>query len=200
MIPKQGSTSKKLYVVKGSTLEEINTMMEKIGPKDPNASRRYSGSCLGEIAIAIGAKDFDFETTPDKTPIEVTATLKAGTATSNSIITMPKLATEKALSPDALKEWKRFLVKVLLHENGHADSYYDLAVDIAKEFDALSAKGTGKDERTAQMVAQKALLDLMSKTFTVADLSDRVKKDALAYDKKTDHGAKQGAVLDTSIT
>ena len=36
-----------------------------------------------------------------------------------SIITMPKLATEKALSPEAPKEWKRFLVKVLVHENGN---------------------------------------------------------------------------------
>jgi predicted secreted Zn-dependent protease len=200
MIPKQGTISKKTYAVKGDTLEAINTMMEKVGPKDPNASRRYSGSCLGEIAIAIGGNDFDFETTPNKTPVEVTATLKAGTATSNSIITTPKLATEKALSPDALKEWKRFLVKVLLHENGHADSYYDLAVDIAKEFNALSAKGTGKDERAAQVAAQKALIDLISKTYTVAELSARVKADAREYDKKTDHGAKQGAVLDTSIT
>jgi predicted secreted Zn-dependent protease len=130
----------------------------------------------------------------------VTATLKAGTLTLNTAITMPKLASEKGLSPDALKEWKRFLTSLQVHEDGHADSYYDLAVAIAKEIDAKSATGTGKDKRTAQVTAQKALIAQINKDYGGSVLSDRVKVDATKSDNQTGSGAKQGAVLDTSIT
>ena len=200
MIAKRGATSTKTYAVSGSTLDDINKDMLKKGPPDPNESRKYSGSCKGEIVVAIGGSDFAFETTADSSPLEATATLKAGTITSNSVITIPKLASEKGLSPDALKEWKRFLAKVQVHEDGHADSYYALAGTLADEFNAMSATGTGKDERSAQMAAQKALVDKMSKDYGGTVLSDRVKKDARAYDAKTRHGETQGAVLDTSIT
>ena len=64
----------------------------------------------------------------------------------------------------------------------------------------MSAIGTGKDERTAQLVAQKALIGLMSKQYPGSALDNRIKADAKAYDAKTKHGATQGAVLDTSIT
>jgi len=200
MIAKRGSTTTKTYAVSGKTLDEINKDMMKKGPPDPNEGRKYSGSCKGELVVAIGGSDFAFETTPDSSPLEVTAKLKAGTLTSNSVITMPKLASEKGLSPDAVKEWKRFISKVLVHEQGHADSYFDLAGTMADEFNELTATGTGKDERSAQMAAQKALIDKMSKTFGGSVLGDRIKADAAAYDAKNKHGATQGAVLDASIT
>ena len=200
MTAKKGTTSSKTYAVSGKTLEEINKDMMKKGPTDPNESKRYSGSCKGNLVVAIGGSDFQFETTPDSSPVEVTAKLKAGTLTSNAEITTPKLASEKGLSPDALKEWKRFLSKVLVHEQGHADSYLELASTMSDEFNALSATGTGKDEKSAQVAAQKALVDLMGKTFGGTVLGDRIKADAAAYDAKTKHGASQGAVLDASIT
>ena len=199
MTGKKGATTTKTYAVAGKTLDEINKDMLKKGPQDPNESKRYSGSCRGELVVAIGASDFQFETTPDSSPVEVTAKLKAGTLTSNSAITLPKLASEKELSSDALSEWKRFLSKVMVHEQGHADSYFDLAKTMADEFNALSATGEGKDERSAQVAAQKALIALMSKNYGGTVLGDRVKADAATYDSKTKHGATQGAVLDASI-
>ena len=201
MTGKQGTASTKNYAVVGKTLEDINADMMKKGPPDPNDKKRYSGSCLGELDLKITSGDFDFKTTDGSSPIEVTATLKGGTITCNTTTTMPKLASDKDLSVDAKKEWKRFLSKVQLHEDGHADSYLKLATSIANDLNSMSGKGTGKDEKTAQVLAAKDLTtQIATKLSGTNSLSQQIKDDAKAYDAKTKHGQTQGAVLDTSIT
>jgi len=200
MTSKQGSASTKTYTVSGKTLDDINKDMKKKGPPDPNESKRYSGSCLGELVLDIKGSDFDFATTDGSSPVEVTATLKGGTLTCNTTTTMPKLGSDKDLSDDAKKEWKRFVAKVQVHEDGHADSYLKLAKVISDEMNAMSGKGTGKDERSAQAAAAKDLTDQIKKTYSGSgSLSERIKDDVKAYDAKTKHGATQGAVLDASI-
>jgi predicted secreted Zn-dependent protease len=202
MTAKKGTAGTSTYALNGKTLVDIDKDMQSKGPKDPNAGGREYGSCRGTLVLAISGnpRDFVFEPTPNSSPLEMTATLKTGTLTLNTAITMPKLASGKELSPDALKEWNRFVTRLQVHEDGHADSYYDPAVAIAKEIDAEPATGTGKDERTAQVAAQKALIAQISKDYGGSVLSDRVKADAAKYDSQTGSGAKQGAVLDTSIT
>jgi predicted secreted Zn-dependent protease len=199
MNAKKNAPTTKTYAVSGKTLDEINKDMLKKGPADPNESRRYSGSCLGKFVLGITDKDWDFVTTPDSSPVEVTVTVKGGTITSSPAITMPKLASEKDLSPNALKEWKRFVGAVDTHENGHATSLYNQAVKISDEFNKLSGTGTGKDEKTAKAAAHKDLVSQIQKEYGGTGLDDRVKDDIKAYDAKTQHGASQGAVLDTSI-
>jgi predicted secreted Zn-dependent protease len=201
MTSKQGTASTKNYSVAGKTLDDINNDMMKKGPPDPNDKKRYSGSCLGELDLKIGSGDFDFKTTDGSSPIEVTATLKGGTIACNTTTTMPKLASDKDLSDDAKKEWKRFISKVQVHEDGHADSYLKLAKTISDDLNTMSGKGTGKDERTAQVAAAKDLTtQIATKLSGTNSLSQQIKDDAKAYDAKTKHGQTQGAVLDTSIT
>src|SRR5437899_941391 len=201
MTSKQGSASTKNYTVAGKTLDDINKDMMKKGPPDPNDNKKYSGSCLGNLDLKIGASDFDFKTTDGSSPIEVTATLKGGTIASNIITTMPKLASDKDLSDDAKKEWKRFISKVQVHEDGHADSYLKLAKAISDDLNTMSGKGTGKDEKTAQVVAAKDLTTQIATKLSGSNtLSQQIKDDAKAYDAKTKHGQTQGAVLDASIT
>ncbi|MEP6739274.1 MAG: DUF922 domain-containing protein [Caldimonas sp.] len=199
MIAKRGSSSNTSYTISGKTLDEINTEIDKKGPKDPNESSRYAGSCKGKIDLAIGANDFEFETKAGSSPLEVTAKLKGGSVTSSCTVTLPKLASEKALSATALKEWKRFLIATSNHEDGHADSYYALAVTLAGEIGAVTATGTGKDEKTARIAAQKAFVAQLAKTYGGTTLDDRIKADTKAYDAKTKHGESQGAKLKTSI-
>jgi predicted secreted Zn-dependent protease len=201
MTAKQGTAGSKTYTVVGKTLEDINADMMKKGPPDPNSKQRYSGSCLGELVLDIKSSDFDFKTTDGSSPTEVTVTLKGGTLTCNTTTTMPKLASDKDLSVDAKKEWKRFLSKVQLHEDGHADSYLKLAKTISDDLNTLSGKATGKDEKTAQALAVKDLTTQIStKLSGTNSLSQQIKDDAKAYDAKTKHGQTQGAVLDASIT
>ncbi len=201
MTSKQGTASTRNYTVAGKTLEDINADMMKKGPPDPNDKKRFSGSCLGELVLDIKSTDFDFKTTDGSSPIEVTATLKGGTMTCNTTTTMPKLASDKDLSADAKKEWKRFLSKVQVHEDGHADSYLKLAKTISDDLNKMSGTGTGKDERSAQAAAAKDLTTQIAKNLSGTNsLSQQVKDDAKAYDAKTKHGQTQGAVLDASIT
>src|SRR5215467_4936946 len=189
MTSKQGTASTKYYTVAGKTLEDINKDMMKKGPPDPNDNKRFSGSCLGELDLKIASGDFDFKTTDGSSPIEVTVTLKGGTIASNTVTTMPKLASDKDLSDDAKKEWKRFISKVQVHEDGHADSYLKLAKSISDDLNTMSGKGTGNDERAAKMAAVKDLTGQISTKLSGSNsLSQQIKDDAKAYDAKTKHG------------
>jgi predicted secreted Zn-dependent protease len=196
---KRGAVSEKTYTVNGKTLEEINKDMEKKGPTDPNESKRFSGSCLGEIAIKLEGKDLTIEAKASGANFAAVARLKSGLVTSTAVITVPKLGSDKALSDAAKKEWKRFLVSVGIHERGHADSYYALAVKVAGELDGMSGSANGTSEKEAKAAAVKSLYDAISKKYSVAAIGDLVKADAKAYDGKNKHGASQGAVLDASI-
>lgn len=199
MNARKGNVSTTGYTLRGKTLAEIDKEIDTKGPRDPNESARYAGSCLGKIDLVIGSNDLSFETQAGKSPLEVKATLKGGTLTSTCQMTLPKLASEKVLTPAALKEWKRFRAATERHEDGHADSYFALAETLAGEASELSAVGKGKDEKAAKADAQKAMLELLKKTYGGTVLSDRIKAAAKAYDKKTNHGVSQGAVLKTSI-
>jgi predicted secreted Zn-dependent protease len=196
---KKGSSSTRTYSVSGKSLDEIVKAMDKNGPKDPNDGSRYSGSCIGTLTIAIGAKDFAFAARKDSSPVEVTASFGSGGVGSSCVITLPALASDKGLSDAAKKEWTRFLAAVQTHEQGHVDAYFDEAKAIADELNKLAATGTGKDEKHARIAAAKALVALADKSFSVAKLSDRAKASAKAYDAKTKHGATQKAVLDGTI-
>jgi predicted secreted Zn-dependent protease len=196
---KRGAVTEKTYTVSGKTLDEINKDMEKKGPTDPNESKRYSGSCLGKLDIQIKPKDIAFETKSNGSKFAAIARLDGGSVTSSAVITVPKLASDKELSDAARKEWKRFLVFVGVHERGHADSYYALAVKVMQDLHEMSGSGTGNSENEAKAAAGKALYDQINKKYGGSALSDLVKADAKAYDAKNKHGESQGAVLKASI-
>jgi predicted secreted Zn-dependent protease len=99
----------------------------------------------------------------------------------------------------AVKEWNRFADAVDTHENGHVDAYYAEAQALAKELTAMSATGQGKDEKTARVVAQRALVEAMKKAYGGDVLDKRAGASAKSYDAKTKHGESQGAVLDGRI-
>lgn len=196
---KRGAVSEKTYTVNGKTLEDINNEISKKGPTDPNESKKYAGSCLGEIAIKLEGKDVEFETKQDGSTHTAIARLKSGLVTSTSVITTPKLGSDKGLSDPAKKEWKRFLVMLGVHERGHADSYYALAVTVAHELMHMSGEGSGTSEKLAKGEALKQLYGSISKKYSKTAIENLVKADAKAYDAKNKHGESQGAVLDASI-
>lgn len=196
---KRGSVTEKTYSVTGKTLEEINADMDKKGPTDPNESRRYSGSCRGEIAIKLASGDVEFETKADGSNVAAVARLMGGSVTSSAVITVPKLASDKGLSDAAKKEWKRFLVGVGIHERGHADSYYALAVKVAQDLANMQGTATGTNEKAAKAAALKSLFEMISKRYSATAIGTLIKADAKAYDGKNKHGETQGALLDASI-
>lgn len=200
MLAKRGAVSTKTYTVGGKTLADILKDMEKKGPPDPNEGKRYSGSCLGKLTIAIAPGDFEFDVAGSGGKFAAKARLKGGSVTSSAVITAPKLASDKDLSSDAKKEWNRFVAAVGIHERGHADSYYALAVTVAKDIVSMTANGTGSTEKAAKLAANKALVDQISKKYGGNAIDNLIKADAKAYDAKTKHGESQGAVLKASIS
>ena len=199
-IARRGAVSDKTYTVSGKTLDEINKDMAKKGPPDPNESKKYSGSCQGKLDIDIKPKDIEHEVKSSGGKFAAIARLKSGYITSTAVITTPKLASDKGLSDAARKEWNRFLVFVGVHERGHADSYYGLAVKVMEDMSGMSGTGTGKSEDEAKTAATKALFATITAKYGGSALADLIKADAKAYDSKTKHGESQGAVLDASIT
>lgn len=196
---KRGAVSEKTYTVNGKTLEEVNKDIEKKGPTDPNESKKYAGSCLGQIAIKLEGKDVEFETRKEGSNVSAVAKLKSGLVTSTSVITVPKLGSDKGLSDPAKKEWKRFLAMLGVHERGHADSYYALAVSVAQDLANMNGSATGASEKEAKGAALKQLYERISKKYTKTAIENLVKADAKAYDAKNKHGESQGAKLDASI-
>lgn len=196
----KGSVKTSTYAVAGKTLADIVKDMDKKGPTDPNESKRYSGRCLGKIAVNLTDKDLDVQFTPDKSSVEAVARLKSGSVTVSCEITLPTLASDKGLSDAARKEWKRFAAAVDKHESGHVDAYVAEAQAIAKEMDKLSASATGSNEKAARIAAAKALYGELQKAYGGNVLSDRMKARAKDYDAKTKHGETQGARLDGTIT
>ena len=198
-IARRGAVSDKSYTVSGKTLDEINKDMAKKGPPDPNESKKYSGSCQGKLEIDIKPKDIEHEVKSNGGKFAAIARLKSGYITSTAVITAPKLASDKGLSDAARKEWNRFIVFVGVHERGHADSYYGLAVKVMEDMSGMSGTGTGKSEDEAKTAATKALFATITAKYGGSALADLIKADAKAYDSKTKHGESQGALLDASI-
>lgn len=197
---KRGSVSDKTYTVSGKTLAEISKDMDRKGPVDPNDGKRFSGSCLGKLDLSIKPNDIEFELKSSGANFGAVASLKGGSVTSTAVITVPKLASNKELSDAARKEWERFLVFVGVHERGHADSYYGLAVTVMQDLSSMTAPGVGKSEKEAKAAATKALFDKITKKYGGTGLADLIKADAKAYDASNKHGESQGALLKTSIT
>lgn len=202
MIAARKNPALKTYSVAGKTLADIHKDIQKKGPLDPNEGKRYAGSCLGVISLGVSDTDVAHEITPESSPVEAKAQLAEGkgNVTSTPTITLPKLASDKGLSEDAKKEWKRFVGATRLHEDGHADSLYRVVVQIAGDIAGMSATATGADEKAAKKAATKALYAKINAAYGGTSLSDMVKADIKAYDAKTSHGESQGAVLKTSIT
>ena len=196
---KRGSNSTSSYTVAGKTLAEIVKDMAKKAPVDPNESKRYSGKCLGRLDLKLVDNDLELTVTQGSDPIEVVASLKSGSVSTSCEITVPKLGSDKGLSDNAKKEWKRFLSAVSAHEQGHVDAYFEEAKAVAAELDLLQASATGKTEKAARIAATGAMLKAVQKAFGGTTLDDRMKANAKAYDAKTRHGESQGAALDGSI-
>jgi len=192
----QKSYSLKSYDVRGKTLAEIHIAIMKKGPVDSGVNKRCAGGCEPDINISPGK--LDFKTTPGN-PVKVTASFKDGTVTSHSTITIPKLASERELSPKAQQEWKRFLAKVLLHERGHDAANFLLAKTICDELNDSSAEGIGTTEQQATDDAIDRLDADFKANYSADKLRARIDTNTTEYDNQTRHGVSQGALLNTDI-
>lgn len=92
-------------------------------------------------------------------------------------VQMPNWPNASKLGKDAKAEWDRFYQALDKHEQGHVDL-------VKTKFQAVAEKMLGKTEAEAAKEFKAALADL--------------KKASKKFDTDTDHGRKEGTILDTS--
>lgn len=187
------------YPVGGATLEDVQKDIKKKGPKDPNDNKNVAAITDTEVRVhdrwlpevrkvAYGSDG----------KAEVTVGVKTMSIIISTIIHMPRLGTN-TLSAKAKKEWDRFRKKLFEHEKQHINVAKGIAQYMDKDIAKITGTAKGETDTKAETAAKKDLL----KNYLAKYSSDKIKKIVLdghaRYDKRTDHGAKYGAKLDTSI-
>lgn len=96
--------------------------------------------------------------------------------------TLPRWKPPRGVDPAAVAAWNRYLERLWQHERGHTRNGLGAARDVRSTLTRLPA---APDCRRLESVANK----------TVWRIIDRWKRQDVAYDSATDHGAATGAVL-----
>ncbi|MEW9919407.1 DUF922 domain-containing protein [Marimonas sp. MJW-29] len=190
--------STKYYSITGNTLEEVQKSIEKKGPKDPNDGKRVTAVTATDIIVADNWEPEVRKVAYGIGSAEVTVGVKNMKMTVEGTILMPKLGTNK-LSPAAKKEWERFVKKLLVHEKEHMDVAQKVAEEMKKVIMAMTGVGTGGNDSKALTAAKEDFLKTYASTYSPKQISALISDAHKKFDKKTDHGAKHGARLDTSI-
>ncbi len=197
---KHTGTANKTYKVEGETLADIWNDILKKGPVVNGKHVAAKTVCPVEMKASSVKMDHKIVASK-KTKGHFDAELwhKKGAMTFKCTVLMPKLASDKALSPKAKKEWRRFLGKLAGHEKEHETLTGHEASHLAAEMDGLKFKGTGASEKKAFDAAVKTFRKEFTKNYGGTKIDDRLKEAHKSFDAKTGHGASQGAKLNTTI-
>ncbi len=187
------------YSVKGTTLQEVWDNIKKVGPKDPNDNKKVAALTETEIIIS---DRWDAEERGGKCLIsgqmESWVGAKNIAMTVTAAIKMPKLSGNK-LSKPAKKEWDRFIKKLEKHEREHQTVTAKLAKVMGDEIFKIQGVGVGDDEKKAFEAGKQDFITKYLAQFSGKKISERVTAEHKKFDKKTNHGAKQGATLNLDI-
>lgn len=162
------------YPVAGSTLSEIKHSIS-VNTPSREGSTYYAGVTIWSLNSAY-----------DLLPTAEGCRVDNGQVFLNVAVHLPILSDSSELSAPALKEWNRFSNSLKVHEMRHAQNAYRAAANLLRKVNGT--KTTVPCPR-AKVIAQHATSTLITR---IADFD-------LQLDKHTNHGATQGAVLDTSI-
>jgi len=181
------------YNVTGTTLEEVSSHFHT--PYAAEVTTEPTGS--GELETTTLPK-----LTTGECPFQARATVKSYEVSLNQKVELPNW-TNRSEAPCAKiqDEWDRFIGCANIHENGHIsfnDDFIanDLPGYIAR-IKALTADGSGKTQQEADDDAEAKLQQKIQEIANEATTKLQEKHDK--YDDDTEHGATQGATLNTNI-
>jgi len=95
-------------------------------------------------------------------------------------ITLPKWVPSSNAAPDLQQRWETYLKALLKHEEGHRALAQIAAADVGKQ--VRSIKGAASCDALGESITTKA-------NATIAEYREKEAQ----YDRKTEHGATQGA-------
>jgi predicted secreted Zn-dependent protease len=190
---KKGSVTTNTYSVSGDTLADIWSDIQKNGPKHKGSARAGKTTC--KVKMDSASSKIEFTTTQGAKEFESEAKMTKGTLKYDFTIQIPKLKSDKNLSDAAKKEWARFMKELAAHEDEHVTDFGNVATEIGKEIDKLTAKGKGADKKKAEKEALNAYTKVFTSTYSDAENDKRM----AASSDKLDAGG-HGPTLNTSIT
>ena len=159
------------YDISGATFAELNAAAQQSGPVSKTTGKRVWGMCTWRVT-----SNYSSRQEPGRCVIE------NFTVTVGAAIDFPRWTNRKTASADLQGGWDRFAAALRLHEDGHKDIGVRAANDLANRLRALPP------ERNCAVLDQK-VTELGERVLAQYQSSDQ------AYDRSTDNGATQGAML-----
>ena len=157
------------YEVNGLTVQEVRKQIDQLGPMHPTEKKRYDGITLWDL----------------KWKYQISRRGKIWIVTSRSVrlnikVSVPKWVNRDEASPLAQRQWKIYQSNLVRHEQGHVNIAISAANAVDKYIGAYSSASSLEQMRVSIERNTKPILD-------------RFRKYDLNYDKRTRHGANQGA-------
>ena len=157
------------YKVSGSTVEEVRDQIEKLGPMHPVEKKRYDGITQWNLSWKYQLSR------RGKIWIVTSCSVKL-----NIKVRVPQWIDRDKASPLVQRQWKIYQTNLVRHEQGHVN----IAIGAANAVDKYIGTygGASSIDQMRVNIERNAKLIL-----------ERFRKYDVNYDKRTRHGAKQGA-------
>jgi len=157
------------YTVSGNTLRELREALERTKPRK-------------SLGTSDARTDWNIQWSYKLAPDETGCQLRSLETKTTIAITLPKWDPAPGAQPGMEQRWKDYLKALATHEDGHRAIAASAATEMHKRIHAI------KETPTCDALAESI------KKAANETLSEFRAKDA-QYDRKTDHGATQGARL-----
>lgn len=162
--------SNEYYQVSGNTFDVLRKQMHDYGPVDKTGRH---GDAYTDWYVNWSYPYAEDPKGYRTGPIEVKVTIK---------YILPKWITPQHVPKEKKHEWGRFLQALQIHEDEHKAIATEVARQILEALEGLQAYPTKDElEKHASSTAQQLL--------------EKAREKEIAYDRKTNHGATQGARL-----
>jgi predicted secreted Zn-dependent protease len=166
----QVSTERATYPIQGSTAEELRAQLDQLGPLD-QFSQRHDMYTRWEVRWSYLPWPWGGE-----------CSLKRPRATVTVTFTFPEWHPPEGASPELVDRWVKYMEVAQVHEDGHQK----IAVDAARAvLDALVELPPASACAGLEEAADQA----------GAEILESYRQKEIEYDRKTGHGATQGAIF-----
>ncbi|MBN1421220.1 MAG: DUF922 domain-containing protein, partial [Planctomycetes bacterium] len=186
------------YDVSGKTLAEVWKDIEEKGPHDGDGKTwpgKATPSLVSDCAVQATVTSGPHDPCPGGRMWTVTLTATFTWAVETEIL-LPRWTNRDRACPAAQREWDRFIAGLRAHETGHHDEAKK-ALEAAKP---RAGATSGASDCSQDIAGSQASVGIEGPFQAESDrLLAAIDAAADPYDERTEHGAKQGAVLDTSI-
>lgn len=193
------------YSCRGANLRELWEDVLRNGIREDG--QRFAGECvctaeIRDTGLNIVHEPIEHQANQRPSPsraLSVQSRVESANITYDCEIIVPKCGNFNDLSRPAQNEWKRFRRMLLAHERSHvADFGRELQV-VARELGELRAEGHGRNDAGARIDGNRNIRQLLRQRFGGRSIEQRLEQRAAAHDRRTRHGATQGAVLRTDV-